>query len=674
MAQQLPTLDAAALTDIGLKRQKNEDSFALQIPPQGNPLAARGALFVVADGMGGMGGGDIASQTAVQILMKEYYSSANPDLMAALRAAIEAANVAVRDKAAEANRPRIGSTAAGLLLLPDGEGMWFNVGDARVYRVRQGLIEQVSHDQSVLQHQLDAGFISEEDARIARNVNVTMFIGQPNPVQPVYRRGQTQPGDIFVLCSDGLWDLVESSEILQIVQKMPAQDATRKLVDLARKRGAPDNVTVIVVRLGAKPQRRSRGLVLGALALIAVAAIGTAIVLLSQGNDAKNSTPTPTTPAVAVVPGLPSETVTATAIPSDTPQGSAPTAAAVFNIHTLTFTPTLPSATPSLTATTTLTATASVTRTPTTTRTPTPTPLPSATATDTATPTSTGTASVTRTPTTTALPPTDTPPPTPTTRASDTPVKPPTVTLNPTIITWTPSPRPSPTPTLSPEQQILMFASQESVQLKEPTTLYFLYTLTEPTTTETLTPGIPQVIETVTLEAGTQVIVRSDVEQPHPEHPELILREVEVKTGLERGKTGWIDREVLANSDLVVPRVIVIAPKGLNVRAGDSTLFPTVGQLASGEMAKVLGISSGGSGWYQIQMNNGVIGWVAPGYVELIGAAVLERITPPVPPTLTFTPEAPVVTEATATENPSVPAAPTSAPPPTSSGGGSTNN
>lgn len=219
-----------------------------------------------------------------------------------------------------------------------------------------------------------------------------------------------------------------------------------------------------------------------------------------------------------------------------------------------------------------------------------------------------------------------------------------------------------------------MFAGQEGVQLKEATTLYFLYTITEATTTSTTTPESPQVIETVTLEAGTQVVLKSGVEQPHPDQPDLILREVEVKTGVERGKTGWIDREVLVNSDLVAPRLIVTAPKGLNVRAGDSTLFPSVGMLRTGEMVKVLGLSSGGTGWYQVQMANGVIGWVAPGYVELIGTAVLPRITPPEPPTLTFTPEAPVVTEVTATENPSVPAAPpaapTSAPPPTSGGGG----
>ncbi len=669
MADELVALDVSGQTDIGMKRQKNEDSYEYRIPTSGSPQSQYGALFMVADGMGGMGGGDFASQTAVKEVMQRYYAPETADInpLALLRAALEAANEAVREQAKLLNRARIGSTAAGLVLMPSGEALLFNVGDSRVYRVHQSYIELMTHDQSVMQGQIDGGLISEEDARQARNVNVTAFIGQPMPLQPVFRRTQAQLGDIFVICSDGLWDLVEPHELLNTVQRMSAEAAGRKLIALARQRGGPDNITVIIVRLGPKPAQRRRWLwgVLTAAALILVAA-GVIFALTREDTSGKSSNaPTASQPVAAVVKATETavsadatavgvtETATLSATATDT-AAAAPvelTKTTVSGIviftstptHTPTITPTPPTSTPSNTpkpsATRTPTGRPTATRTarPTTT----PTPQPSDTATKTPAPS--------RTPTAT-LSPTDTPEPSATRPPTMTRTVEPTVTLDPHVITWTPSPPPSPTPTLSPAEQMLVWADQEGVVLTEETTLYQLYRSSD---TEPYT-----VLQMIPLQPGTQVRLLSDTQEPHPTDPSLILREVSVVDGLNRGLDGWIDQTALENAQPIVPRVTTKDVNNVNIRAGDSVAFGAIGRLEPGEYALILGVSTRNSDWYRVQLPDGTLGWVSSGVVVAVGNLTdLPRITPPpLPVKPTVTPEetttAPEVTPGATVETP----------------------
>ncbi|MBI5960773.1 MAG: protein phosphatase 2C domain-containing protein [Chloroflexi bacterium] len=630
MSQHIPPIDMAAQTDIGLKRQKNEDNFGFQVPAPDSAQVTLGALFIVADGMGGMGGGDVASRIAVQTIVEQFYASTAADRMAALRTALEAANVAVREEAAHMNRLRIGSTASGLVLMPGGEALWFNVGDARVYRVRQNTIEQVSHDQSVLQHQLDAGVISEEDARIARNVNVTMFVGQATPVQPVYRRAQTQPGDVFILCSDGLWDLVEANEMYKIVQRMSAKAAARKLIELARKRGGPDNITVIIVRVGPGGPKsnllKSGWLVLPVL-LLAGAAVAAGIVLSQGGESDKKETVTPANTMMAVAAEA-SATAPESPAAIETAQSTS-THTSVINVHSPTPTQTVPTAAPTITLTSTTTPTPTDTRTPTATRTATST----ATATETATATSTATASPTPTqtlaPSFTSKPPTETPTATLTRRPTDTLVPSPTVTLNPTIITWTPTLPPSLTPTLSPVQQHLRLAAEDGVLLTESAKIYYLYSVGS---------NAPVVIAEVELPPGTQLILQSDIEQKHPTIDTMILREVEIVGGPERARRGWVDQVVLENSPLAVPNLTPEGSMPVNVRSGDSEVYRVIAKLLPGENAKILAVS-GNTGWYQIELLNGAVGWVSGGVVTVLGDNdQINVVYPPPAPTVTPAP------------------------------------
>ena len=617
MAEQLGTLDVAVQTDIGRKRKRNEDYYDLHIPEPGTPQHAYGALFVVADGMGGMGGGDAASQTAVHALFEHYYAERSPHItpLSALKAALEAANAAVRHKAREMNLARIGSTAAGVLLLPNGEAQIFNVGDARVYRVRQGFIEQLSHDQSVLQHQIDAGVISAEQARQSRNVNVTAFLGQATPLEAVHRKVQVQPGDVFVLCSDGLWDLVTPHEMLRIVDQYPAEQATRRLVELALKRGAPDNVTVLVLRIGASPASRNTRRVFFALPILLL--LLAAVVWFAFQREKGNASPTSVTltPAAANAAELTASPTLLTS-PSETPH--APSQVAVISVFTDT-----PSHTPNVSATPTASATLTPSVTPSPTHTHTPTLTASYTATPSVTPSATFTASVT--PSLTHTPPpsatptaTWTPSLTPTPTLTPTP-HPPTATLDPNVISPTPTTPPTATPTLSPPELMLWLAREEGVRLAQdmPLLLFQEGTLQAP----------------FLLNAGTLVQLTDSTPMPNPQNPAVVLHEVQVLDGNWQGRSGWLPQKVLEKAQPLQPRVVCHVEDGCRVRAGDGINYVVVVALDNGETARVRGISSTGSGWLAITTNNGVDGWIAPHVVTVLGnlRSVSTLVPPPSP-------------------------------------------
>lgn len=253
--QYLPRFDAAELTDVGLRRQRNEDVARMVIPSADSPQVKHGALFLVADGMGGLGGGETASRSAIDEIVRRYYadSSEPGETRERLHAALEAANRFVRDQASRIGFRRIGSTAAGLVLTPSGIALSFSIGDSRVYRMRKGAIEQLTRDQSVMARQMENGSITAAQAKKIRNSNVTAFLGQPSPIQPNFHQEQSQSGDVFIICSDGLWNVVEPQEIQELVVNTAAPEATYKLVQLALERGAPDNVTVIVTRITPRP-------------------------------------------------------------------------------------------------------------------------------------------------------------------------------------------------------------------------------------------------------------------------------------------------------------------------------------------------------------------------------------------------------------------------------------
>ncbi|NLY01396.1 MAG: serine/threonine-protein phosphatase [Rhodopirellula sp.] len=244
-------LERAALTDVGLRRANNQDSMAVVVASSPEKLERRGHLFVVADGMGAHAAGELASKLATDVIPQSYHKLGEQPPPEALAAAIRDANDRIHQRGmANEEFKGMGTTVTALVVLPEG-ALLGQVGDSRGYRVRGNRIEQLTFDHSLVWEMRAAGQIPEDDvpSYIPRNI-ITRSLG-PNAQVDVDIEGPfpLQPGDTFLLCSDGLSGQVRDDEIGKILSCMSPQEAVQALVDLANLRGGPDNITVIVVRI-----------------------------------------------------------------------------------------------------------------------------------------------------------------------------------------------------------------------------------------------------------------------------------------------------------------------------------------------------------------------------------------------------------------------------------------
>lgn len=246
----------AAVTDVGFRRQNNQDACIVQLAPDQETWQQRGHLFVVADGMGGHAVGELASKIAVDTIPHTFDKLRQLNAKDALWASIEAANAAIYERGMQ-NKEflRMGTTCTALLLCPQG-AIIGHVGDSRVYRIRNRLIDQLSCDHSLVWELIQQRKVHPRDAErlCPRNV-ITRSLGPEQAVQ-VDMEGPfpVLPGDTFVVCSDGLCGLLNDSEIGMIASDLPPAEASRLLVHLSNLRGGPDNITVIVVRAGDIPE------------------------------------------------------------------------------------------------------------------------------------------------------------------------------------------------------------------------------------------------------------------------------------------------------------------------------------------------------------------------------------------------------------------------------------
>jgi protein phosphatase len=244
--------DHAALSDVGMRRTSNQDSFTVQFASSEESWLARGHLFIVADGMGGHAGGELASKLAVEGIPHLFYKHADLPPPEALLKAIQETNAEVnRRGTANFDFRDMGTTCSALLLLPQG-ALVAHIGDSRVYRLRGDKLHQLTFDHSV-DWELKASGAVKEGSELAAMVpknQITRSLG-PHPTVQADLEGPfpTEVGDTFLLCSDGLVRKVEDFEIASILSSLSPKEAAQALVDLANLRGGPDNVTVIVVRV-----------------------------------------------------------------------------------------------------------------------------------------------------------------------------------------------------------------------------------------------------------------------------------------------------------------------------------------------------------------------------------------------------------------------------------------
>lgn len=254
---------AFGLSDVGRRRLSNEDAFLVD-----NALG----LYVVADGMGGHNAGEVASGEAVDVLHgmvkreKEalaavdslspdaHHASEMPEAMRRtfrlIESAIQAATYMVFGLG-QANPERKGmGTTMSVLLLRGAYAITAQVGDSRIYLVRERRAEQVTEDHTLVAWQLKKGLITAEEARHSRQKNViTRAVGSREYVQVDTRCLPVQSGDRFLLCSDGLHGYLDEPEI-GALHAGSVEQATRRAVDLANQRGGRDNITAVVVELG----------------------------------------------------------------------------------------------------------------------------------------------------------------------------------------------------------------------------------------------------------------------------------------------------------------------------------------------------------------------------------------------------------------------------------------
>ncbi len=240
-------LSYAARTDIGMIRAGNEDNLFFKAD------AYRG-LFIVADGMGGHAAGEVASEMAVQIVAREL--EALRDLTDArsaeqVRQALKKANAAIFERTiSEVDKQGMGTTAS-VLIINSRHFLIGQVGDSRVYLLRDGALTQLTKDHSYVQEQVDAGFLTPEQARYHPYSNViTRCVGASPDVEPDVYKGDVKLGDIYLVASDGLTGMVDDRRLAQLLlARVTPERKVHSLISEANGRGGLDNITAIVVEV-----------------------------------------------------------------------------------------------------------------------------------------------------------------------------------------------------------------------------------------------------------------------------------------------------------------------------------------------------------------------------------------------------------------------------------------
>ncbi|MBI1831532.1 MAG: serine/threonine-protein phosphatase [Planctomycetes bacterium] len=247
-------IEYASHTDVGVRRSHNQDNHALMPAADDEHWRQIGHVFLVADGMGGHAVGELAAKIAVDNIPHIFSKYAQDGAISALRRAFIEANNIIHTRGQQNREFKgMGTTGTALVLRP--EGVWVgHVGDSRAYRIRGGVIEQLSFDHSLLwelarrQRKSPDELIGIQSNIISRSLgslpNVEVDVEGPHPIER---------GDIFLLCSDGLSGQVNDRVIGSVVTALPPAEAVRFLVHMANLQGGPDNTTVIVVRVGGEP-------------------------------------------------------------------------------------------------------------------------------------------------------------------------------------------------------------------------------------------------------------------------------------------------------------------------------------------------------------------------------------------------------------------------------------
>ena len=236
-----------AKTDIGKAREINQDCYSIPKPEDNLQL------FILADGMGGYNGGEVASKLAAEAVKSYIGNNFNQvehtkeKILELIKNAIEYANMMVFEKSKAVPELNGMGTTLDICFIYNNKIYIGHVGDSRIYRIRGEIIRKLTKDHSYVQQLVEDGKITREEANHHPKKNMlTKALGCTAYVEPDIRARNLEEGDILVMCSDGLTNMVEEKEIYQVVKQNP-ETAPKTLVDLANQAGGYDNITVITI-------------------------------------------------------------------------------------------------------------------------------------------------------------------------------------------------------------------------------------------------------------------------------------------------------------------------------------------------------------------------------------------------------------------------------------------
>lgn len=241
----MPEIALSGQTDVGLKRTNNEDAFLVRSDLK---------FCLVADGMGGAAAGELASRYFAETCLKifsQVKADSVPALLLLVQKAFQMANKSILDHVREAPRHKGMGCTAELMAFCDEGFVLGHVGDSRTYRFRNGELKQLTHDHSLVQNMVDQGVISAAEARHHSHRNVILrAVGIEKNLSLDLIKGKPMPGDIYLLCSDGLTDMIEDDQIeeaLSVDTSLP--EKADACIALAKQAGGSDNITVVLSRI-----------------------------------------------------------------------------------------------------------------------------------------------------------------------------------------------------------------------------------------------------------------------------------------------------------------------------------------------------------------------------------------------------------------------------------------
>ena len=243
-------LKAFSLTDVGRKRQLNEDYVCARTEEVGN----LSNFFIVADGMGGHKAGDRASKETVEMMLEKISTVKETDPKVILQEALNVANRKVfLDASASEDLEGMGTTVVAATIR-DGKLLAMNVGDSRLYLISDGEIRQITMDHSLVEEMVRKGILAKEKARNHPKKNIiTRAVGVAQAVEPDFFEVDLKAGDRILMCSDGLSNMLEDEELQKIVDSVGSlEDKAKLLVDAANVNGGKDNVSVILIEIPAE--------------------------------------------------------------------------------------------------------------------------------------------------------------------------------------------------------------------------------------------------------------------------------------------------------------------------------------------------------------------------------------------------------------------------------------